>query len=166
MANARILLACDAAVETIDAAWTDKGKCDGVQRVYAPPINLTEDAEPVHTGRQVYVFPGPYTTTLYTRGDQWRGYTLRALMVERYVDAGDVPDEWIDERVSFFEQGVFNLLANQGLTLIDEMAPALDETATIDLLYDVDMLLKLKTFWCLATFPYAEDTDLTGGVEP
>jgi hypothetical protein len=163
VALARILQTCDAAVEVLLGEWSEPGKDDGVLRAYAPPINLSDDVEPVHVGRKIYLFPAPYSAALLTRGDQWRSYLVRALMVERYVDDADgPPDKWIDERITFFEQNVFNLLVDPDLELLGAIVPALDQEATVDLLYDADLLLKRRTFWCYGTFPFAEDTDLTG----
>jgi len=162
---ARILQAADAAAALILASWSDKGKHDCVERIYAPPVSLTEDSQPVLRGRKVFVFPGPYAASLLDRADQWRTYTLRTLTVERYTDdSGPPPREWIDARTEFVEQNVFNVLANQSVELIDQMTPAMDERPTIDVLYDIDTLLKFKTFWSQATFYFAEDTDLAGEV--
>lgn len=170
--DARILSVCDAAKALILSAWGDDiTAADGVTRTWIPEINLTEDATPVHCGRQLYVIPAPdaYSADLITRNDQQRNYKFRVLMVERYVPADDEspktpPDSWIDERVTFYQNTVFNPLANQSTVLLDEVVPALDETATVQVLVNQDVLLQHKTFWAWAEFPYVEDTDLNGEV--
>jgi hypothetical protein len=169
--TARILAACDAAAALILAGWDDRGADDTVTRDWIPEINLTEDAEPVHVGRRLYVIPAPdaYTADLITRNDQQRNYKFRVLMVERYLPADEnaatTPSrDWIDERVNFFEQRVFNVLANQGTVLLDELVPAIEETATVQVILDRDVLLQHRTFWAWAEFPYVEDTDINGEV--
>ena len=169
MANARILQACDAAVALILAGWkassSPPGDDDAVTRVYAPSISFTLDSPPPIVGRQVFVFPGPYQATTFTRADQLRDYKIRVLIVEQYSEAeGDPPEAWVDVRVNFCEQMIFNPLVNPALNLIDEMFPALEEQAVVDLLYHDDKLLKDKVFWSVMTFPFQEDTLQTGGV--
>lgn len=170
--TARIIAVCDGAVALINSVWTDKGAQDGVQRAWIPDINLTEDAEPVHTGKQLYVIPAPdaYSADLITRNDQQRNYKFRVLYVFRYVPENEEapktpPDSWVDEQVSFFQDTVFNPLANQTETvLLDEVVPSLEETATVQVIVDRDVLLQHKTFWAWAEFPYCEDTDTQGRV--
>lgn len=164
--SARVLDACDAAVTLVASLWTDKGKADAVTRVYAPPVNLTDDSDGALAGRQVFFFPGPYAAGQLARDSQWRKYTVRALVVERYTAAaGGPPTAWVDDRVDFVEATIFNPLADQSKFLVDQMTadPEADpDHATIDVLYDVDVLLNHKTFWSVATFRFAEPTDLAG----
>jgi len=162
MADARIIQAADAAVALILAGWTGRGADDGAERVYAPTINLSGDDAPRLAGRHVYVFPGPYSAEQLDRADQWRRHSLRALVVERYADAGDPTRAWVDERVNFVEQRVFNPLANQSLKLVGQMTPDPEFVATIDELCDRAILQEHKTFWSYATFGFVEPTDLTG----
>lgn len=171
--TARINAVCDAAAALILANWPDKVSADGCLRTWTPEIQLTEDIEqtPPLTGRWLFVIPAPdaYSADLITRNDQQRNYKFRVLMVERYVPADEnaaktPPDSWIDDRVEFFEQNVFNLLANQANVLIDEVVPALDENASVGMILDTDVLLQHKAFWGWAEFPYCEDLDLTGKV--
>jgi hypothetical protein len=159
---ARVLDLADAAVAKVLEGWAAAGP-DGAARAYAPPVNLTDDAKPVHRGRRLYVFPGPYSAEQMDRADQWRRFTVRALAVERYTDGpGLPPDAWMDERVRWFEQQVFNVLANQSLVLTGELTPDETEAATIDVLYDADVYRQHKTFWTVATFHFVESSDLTG----
>ena len=172
--SARIIAACDAAAALILAGWeasdSPPGGLDGVERDWIPEIGLTEDAETPHRGRRLYVIPAEdaYSADLITRDDQERKYKFRVLMVEQYApEEGDalMPSRaWTDERVNFFEQRVFNVLANQSTVLLDEMVPALEETASVQMILDRDVLLQHKTFWAWAEFPYMEDTDLNGEV--
>jgi hypothetical protein len=91
------------------------------------------------------------------------GTRSRCLAVERYTDGpGLPPDAWMDERVRWFEQQVFNVLANQSLVLTGELTPDETEAATIDVLYDADVYRQHKTFWTVATFHFVESSDLTG----
>jgi hypothetical protein len=149
-------------VTLILAGWTGRGADDDAERVYAPPISLSGDELPLLAGRHVYVFPFPYSAEILTREAQWRRYSLRVLAVERYPGAGDPPRLWLDERLYWFEQVVFNPLADQSLKLMTEFSPDLDAVATVDEVYARDTLIEHKTFWSYATFPFAEPTDLAG----
>lgn len=162
MADARIIQAADAAVALILAGWTGRGADDGAERVYAPRVHLSGDEAPALAGRHVYVFPFPYSAEQLDRGSQWRRYSLRVLIVEQYKSAGDPPTSWIDERVYFVEQKVFNPLANESLKLIESMSADLDAVSTLDEVCDRETLIQHKTFWSYATFPFAEPTDLAG----
>lgn len=172
--TARILAVCDAVAALILTNWTDREAADGCTRTWIPEINLSEDIEPedVHSGRQVYVIPAPdaYNADLITRNDQQRNYKFRVLVVERYVPEDETepktpPDSWVDERVTWFQNTIFNPLANQTeCVLLDEVVPALDETATVQVIVDRDVLLQHKTFWAWAEFPFCEDTDTQGRV--
>jgi hypothetical protein len=106
VSQARVIDAADAAVALIKAAWADRVAPSDVRRAYLNQrINLTgEDAGELLRGRQVYVFPFPPVSAADDPGDLWRTYLLRVLVVERYADAGDPPDDWVDERVAFVEQ--------------------------------------------------------------
>ena len=166
MSQARILDLADAAVTLIGRAWATadppRAPPSAVQRVYAPPIPLTGDAQDPLAGRQVYVFPGPYDASQVTRDEQFRRFTLQVLTVERFTGDGDPPNTWVDDRVTFVEQGVFNLLANRELKLVGEATPDPDEPSTIDLLYDRPELIQQKTFWSVCTFHFIEGADNTG----
>lgn len=171
MPLARILQACDAAVGLIVANWNksatpmDTEEGDGVTRVYAPPISFTPDSPPQIAGRQVFVFPGPYDAANFTRVDQLRDYKIRVLVVEQYTaDTDGPPTAWIDDRVSFCEQLIFNPFANSELVLFDQCFPALEDQATVDVLYDAKQLLENKAFWCEMSFPFQEDTLQDGSV--
>lgn len=168
----RLRMLCDAAVAFVDEEWTDKGENDGVERTWIPTLNLTEDVQPVHVGRRLYVMPqinDPLEVTLIDRDDQERKYKFNMLMVERYMPAEETdpkspPRQWVDDRSEWFV-GRFNRLANQSTVLLDEMTPDREETAAIRVLVDRTMLDQHKTFWAWAEFAYAENTDLNGEVQ-
>lgn len=174
MADARILAVCDAAAALILANWTDRAAADGCARSWIPEINLTEDVDESEllNGRQVYVIPAPdaYSADLITRNDQQRNYKFRVLVVERYIpeseeDPKTPPNSWVDERVTWFQNTIFNPLANQTeCVLLDEVVPALEENASVQVIVDRDVLLQHKAFWAWAEFPFVEDTDTRGRV--
>lgn len=164
MANARVIDAADAAVALIAAAWNPVAP-SGVRRAYPNQrIDLTaESAAELLQGRQVYVFPGsPVTSRPMTRGDLWRTYVLRVLVVERFADAGDPPADWIDERTAFVEQVVFDVLSNPDLKLVGQLTPDPEQDASIDEVVAADLLRDLKVFWSYASVPYVEPTDHSG----
>lgn len=167
--DARLLQLCDAAAALILTGWnasaTPATGDDAVQRVWSPTISFTPDSPEPISGRQVFAFPGQYAATNLTRSEQLRDYRFRVLVVEQYSDAeGDPPKEWIDARVNFCEQVVFNPLVNPALFLLDSFFPALEEQATVDVLVDSDMLQQNKAFWSLMTFPFQEATTWIGEV--
>jgi hypothetical protein len=168
VSNARVLDGCDAVVALIQTAWTNStsppGANDGVRRDYAPPINLSQDTAAPLTGRQVIVFPGPYQWPQIDRETQWRRYSIRVLVVEKYDPTlpAPPPTAWIDTRVAFVEQIVVNTLADPTNPLTGNMVVDPDDPGGIDLLYSPDDLIELQTFWSVATFHYREETTLQG----
>ncbi len=171
MANARALLLCDEVAALILAGWnasaTPPASIDGVQRAYSPTISFTPDSAPQIEGRQVYVFPMPYTATPQTRETQLRDYLVKVLVVEQYSAAeGDPPTAWIDERVNFCEQVVFNPLMNPQLVIASQWFPPLETEGTVDVLYDQPALQENKAFWSVMTLPFQEQTLWTGEIDP
>lgn len=163
MSAARLIAAMDAAAALIRAGWLAVAP-DGVTRAYTPPINLTPDAAPQLAGRQVFVFGTWSVREQLTREAQLREYRIRPLLVEQYADGpDDPPTAWVDERVRFFEQQVFDPLADPGLKLIDGMTPDWETNpATVDEWCSLDVLLHHKTVWAYATITFVEETTNAG----
>lgn len=164
---ARVLDACDTVVSTISDLWTPTGS-DSVSRAYAPEIGLSVDhADSLLAGRKVFVFPVSMGKPEgVSRGELLHEYTVSVLVVERYTGAaGEVPAEWLDERVLFVET-LFNALANPtteftGATVTLFRTP--DVPATLDEVYDLDLLLSdRKAFWSRFTITYHEIVGVAG----
>jgi hypothetical protein len=64
--------------------------------------------EAAHAGRKVYVIRSATTGGPATRNDDQTDYSIAVLVVERYTDAGDPSREWIDERVDWVHDMIFN----------------------------------------------------------
>lgn len=169
MSLARVLDLCNAVVTAIQTAWNPTGP-DAVSRVYAPDVGLSPDeTDTLISGRQVYVFPAAYGSPgLATRSELWRRHTIAVLVVERYTAAAGAPTTaWIDDRVAFVEQQIFNLLRDPTLELagsvVTQAFPIPDEEAgRVDPVYDLETLIEHRTFWSQATFEFQELTTTAG----
>lgn len=167
MSLARVLDLCDACAAAVSAAWVPTGD-DAVARVYAPDVGLTQDnPDTLVRGRKVYLFPGAYASPLLDRGSLLRRYTVAWLVVERYADgAGFPPDAWLDDRVAFVEQTVFNVLRDPTLVLtgavVSGVQPDPEAEPAVDPVYDLDLLIENHTFWSQGTLTYIEAVDTTG----
>ncbi|MDB5310677.1 MAG: hypothetical protein JWO38_4879 [Gemmataceae bacterium] len=164
---ARILDVCDSVVSMIQTAWVPAAP-SAVSRVYDPDIGLTaEDVNTRLAGRQVLVFPTKYESPAQASRDMlWRKHRVTVLTVERYTDgSGSPPVAWMDARVGFVEQMIFNPLRNPALVLAGQLVtqafPAPDEAAEADV-YDIDIVIQDRAFWAEVRVVLQEPTDLTG----
>lgn len=155
MADARIIEVCDGVAAGILARWTASvapdplRTGDEVRRTYLAP----EDPGRI-TGRKVWVFPAPYRSAADTKGENRRSYRIGIAVAERYADGGALDsaaaEAWLDARVLFVEQVVYELVSNYGQD--DFLAVAghkniwcaeEDEVQT----YDVEALATKRLFW-------------------
>lgn len=102
---ANILEICDHLVDVVTAEWTGIGVQDSVERVYLTPLKL-------HTqeGRHVFIFPRDYENSPATRGEDSWTHQIGIVVAEKYDDPGEPPIAWMDERVLFVQEYVFNPL--------------------------------------------------------
>lgn len=171
MANpARIIDACNAVTGAIQSVWNPVAP-SAVQRSYVPDIGLSADhTDTLIQGRQVYVFPAKWENDgAIDRGNWDRLYVVQFVTVERYSvsgtdQVGTPTDDWVDQRVLFVE-GIFNFLANPDVTIPGALVNLYrlpEDQASVDEVYDVDLLMRKKTFWSPATIAFREIVGLTG----
>ena len=149
MPDARIIEVCDAAVDLIVAAL-DNPTDATVSREYLPDV----DAETI-TDRLVYVFPDGYSQVeTNTRSQDLDEYRVVVLTVERYESAGTPPKAWIDARVLFVQQKIYETLSDaRTVRLLDTIWP---EVAEVTVAYDPEELRERKLFWSEAVFTFRE----------
>lgn len=148
---ANILDVCDALVSKVITAWTAITADDSVERVYLAPIK-------VHTqiGRHVYIFPTNYENSPATRSEDDWTYQIGVVVVERHDSSGEPATSWMDTRVNFVQDKVFDaldfarapLIVGSGLGLITQ-------TSSVEV-YDETKLNELHTFWSELTFTFTE----------
>lgn len=144
----RLIQVCDAAAARLRLLWSPAPPA-AVARAYLP--NLAEGPKGRWPeGRQVYVFPvGLAQVERLARagpGADLRGYTVAFVVAEKYDQAGQPPDAWVDERVEWLERVIFGDLADP------EQEPILDalwpHTAEIVKAYDEDLLRFTPAGFC------------------
>lgn len=157
MAGTGITAVKNALVARIAAWWTpaDPDLVTGAGRI-------DEDiAQSV--GRKVYVFRSARVDETADRGEDQHDYVLVIWVLERFTDAGDPPEEWIDARVSWVES-LFEFLgdarAERLLAAEGEPESGLwNQAADLTTVYDVEDLTELKAFSAVITVTYREQTE-------
>ena len=122
-------------------------------------IDVPEDGP---SGRVVFVAPASYRSEgPVTRATDLNDYRYAVLVVERYADAGDPPDEWLSERAAFVQEQVYDALQNVGLDRAESTPPLLNsfwcETAEVTVVYDLQALTEHKLFWSEIEFTFREE---------
>lgn len=143
---------CDKLVELIRTSWQPAAP-DQAERVYEAPI----DAAKKGLGRRVYLFPATYTSEPADRGKDLYTHKITALCVERYEEAGRPPVAWIDDRVDFVYEQLFQGLdfGRNGPLIWGDRSVVTRGIDPVDL-YDAAYLVQAKTFWCELTFDFDE----------
>jgi hypothetical protein len=104
------------------------------------------DQQTQFTGRRVYVMPGNVVESIQTRGSDYQDCTLAAVVIEQYHGpAPAVPTEWVDERVIWVSEKVYDRLNDARLGVeVDglEGTPISAEPMTMDQV----LLYKAKIF--------------------
>ena len=162
--NARVDQLVDAVAGALVGAWGPTAP-DGVSTEYAPDIGLTPDqADTLIQGRQVFVWPAAYgAPELLDRAELLKRYTVVVVVVERYTETTKrPPNDWIRARTAFVERQVYNLLRDPGLVLLDSLVPAPEEPGTVDVVYDLDVLIEHRAFWSQASFTFQETSGYGG----
>lgn len=149
----------DAVVAKILAAWTERvPDSDEVLGRYRVDL----DAASVG-GRKVYVFPLSTAGQLVTREEDQNDYALGLWVIERFTEAGDPSEEWLDARVEWVEW-LWKLLGNaRGPRLLVDpevrdsgLWPQVAEITTV---YDHDELVEGKLFASVLQVVYREHAE-------
>lgn len=153
--SARILDVCDAvaAALTTEIGGPPGDPAATVERVYQADIETRS-----LTGRKVYVMPGSYAgVERPTRGERSQDNTVTVLVVERYTDQGPPPNDWLDERVEWVEETVFDLLDDEAdvpaaILALGNVWPQTSEV----LVFDQEMLREKNLFFSVVGITYRE----------
>ena len=150
---ARIVEVCDAVVAVIAAAWSPTGN-DTVSREYDADIDSKK-----LVGRKVYVFPASYANPEpSSRSEDFYDYAVAVMVSERYEDAGRVPNSWVDDRIAFTRDKVYEPLSDaRTLLILGTLYPL---TAEVDPVYDVDELRSRKLFVSVVNFTFRESVEV------
>lgn len=154
---ARIIQARDALKEKIDTLWPVETRESQTDDEVLTPWAFRIEAEKV-VGRKVFVFPSAYTNELATRVSDRDDYTFVILVVERYREQGDPPDEWTDERVEFCEW-LLNTVGDargQRLLATNHLDGLWPETSEVTTVFDLEELTERKLFMSVLTITYRE----------
>jgi len=111
-------------------------------------------------GRKVMVFADAFSQVTANRRDDQNDYTYTIMVVERYTEQGDAPDEWIDERVKFCEELITKLGDARGEWLLSGGVQGLGlwpEIAEITTVYDAEELHERKLFVSVLSITYREE---------
>lgn len=154
---ARIIEARDALKQLIDTHWPVEDRESADDEVLTPWVFRVE-AEKVK-GRKVFVFASAYTAELATRASDRGDYTFVILVVERYREQGDPPDEWIDGRVNFVEwlSNVTGDVRGPRLLATNSRDGLWPEVAEVETVYDTEELTERKLFVSVLNITYREE---------
>jgi hypothetical protein len=130
---------CDELAETIQLS-IGSGEDIQASRAYRQELNLG-----TFDGRQIRVFPKSYTSPgVTTRREIYRLATVIVVIAERYTGDGFPPDDWMDERVVWVEQNIFDVFAD---VTPFRLGKYWCDTADVTIAYDYDLLTENKIFW-------------------
>jgi hypothetical protein len=127
-----------------------------------------DDPDQLTSGRRLYVLAAMPQLSALARGYWKNGYTLGVVFVERYTDAGDPPDEWVDGVVKWWEQNVLFPLCAPDLVLtgpaglVTEGRPDPETPPEVTTFVDRDLLTECKAVLIACNFAYIDATDHTG----
>jgi hypothetical protein len=89
--------------------------------------------------------------TIADRGHDNRDYMVSVMVLERYDGAGEVPNEWLDDRVRWFEAKVIDVISDArqdsdlpGIPIMEEWPNA----------YSPALLRQAKLFYTEAVITY------------
>lgn len=141
-------------VEVLDAS-INSGSGPDVAQVSRLWAKRSDKVLETLEGRKVDVWHNTYSDSgPATREEDFYSVTLSIVIAERYAERQEVPNEWVDELVSWVEDKVFNPLASIGETTLDGSTGnplRLGEWWTQNLVVvnvcDPDFLRQQKLFW-------------------
>ena len=148
---AEIITVCEA-IKTWIADGLDAPGDATVSRVYIAPVDVD-----TITTRQVFVFPLAYNNGPSTRGENEWIYSIQVSCVEKYTAVGNPTNDWIDARVDFVQDKIFDRCGfdRQLLTFgtTRELVTQSQETVSV---YDEALLSQQKLFRSDVVFEFRE----------
>jgi len=144
-----ILEIADAVVDAIVFAWGPSSP-SACERDYLYRADLDK-----MTGRQVRVYPLRYTDSPAARGSLDGGeaineHTIGVTVAERYTDAGKPTVAWMDERVAFAKEKIYDLLSDR----LPGVSNSVTLEANVVSVYDIGILGDNRVFWSEMEFVF------------
>ena len=149
MADARLTEVAEGVAALIRAGW-EPAEDDEIAREYVDESKFAD-----LRGRKVIVFgTGFREAERVSRTEVVNEYDVTVVVVERFEDKGVPLKEWLDERVYFVEQELFNRLNvdQPGELLLGSLWA---ETVDVPECPDPDLVLR-KIFWAEVAVSYRE----------
>jgi len=155
----RVLEACDAVADFLSERIEEEV---AVSRRY-----VATDEYATMTGRKIRVYPEGYTDAeRLTKRRTYKELRVVVVVEERYEApgvAGDndpVPTAWVDERVDWVEESVFDPLNDKGVHGNDLLADRFrNYTCEVTVVADPQRLQESKVFFSLITVSYREQAE-------
>jgi hypothetical protein len=122
-----------------------------VTRCYLAPVNYGEIS-----GRKIYVFPVNYNNGPATRGENEWVYSIQVTTIERYETAGEPDTAWVDTRVEFVQEKVFDRLGFDRTLLVFGTTRELVTQSQEVNVYDESALSQHKVFRSDVVFEFRE----------
>ena len=106
------------------------------------------------------VFSSSYKDFPATRGGDTNDYTFSVWVCERFLEKGDPPEEWIDER-KFFVERLYNAVSDARTVRLLETAPGdgsglWPEITEVSLVLNADHLSERKECVSVMTLTFRE----------
>ena len=155
---------CDDLVAALVAAWAPTAP-SGAERAYFKRITDEDEARTLAESlrladgeRRVVVFPVGYSSAYANDAEDAYSHEVQTLIVERYAAAGDPTRDWIDERVDWVHEQIF-----QGWDF--RASPSWNtylRTISADVLVcDLSKLVTNKLFWSVVGHTFEEHRSIS-----
>jgi hypothetical protein len=167
--SARIVDLADGVADYLRDEWRPVAP-DAVTRVWPFKIDLDGNARGVLLkGRQVWVMPALPGMDRLTRAGWQNKHQIGVLLTETFTDRGEgVPDDWIDDRVKWWQDTILYPLADPRLVIggpagvVTAARPDPEQPPEVAEFVDPEELLQLKLLKISATFSFIDNSDFTG----
>jgi hypothetical protein len=117
--------------------------------IWVNPDEMTANRMEVQVRADGWTDGGPAS-----RGEGLTDYRIQIAVVEMYTEPGDVPTEWLDERVNWFERAVVQSIGDARESFDGAYALTLD-----DVVIDPDELDDKWLVWLLAEVTFRDERE-------
>jgi hypothetical protein len=139
MTGSDLIDLCDELVTVIQGNLSSGDDIE-VTRAYRQELDLGK-----FTGRKVRVFPKSYTSPdVITRREVLWQASLVIVVAERFTDNGFPDNAWMDERIVWVEQNIFDVFGNVEPFRLGKYWC---ESADVTVAYDWELLNEDRVFW-------------------
>lgn len=144
------------AIKTLLATASAEYPPGSLEQGFAPELERIS-----MSGTSVYIFSLPKTTVgAVSRAKELQEYKVAIVIVERYTEAAAddeeaVPEEWLQDRKSWVEDYVFDVLNSKGMRPLSMWPNRCEWTTDVDW----QQLRSNKVFWSEIEVDYREIVD-------